>query len=144
MYCKISRALARTVSARLFGLIAIVCTGYGQGAKAQESCTMPASLVQIIDTSRFTPPSPDTAGLTYLSSWDTLLASDSEVNEIPTPFTGVNLFEIKREGLLLGALTATWFSKPTGVAYNRANEHLALLFGGLDAAGPLSATASLV
>ena len=124
MYCKISRALARTVSACLFGLIVIVCTGYGQGAEAQESCTMPASLVQIIDTSRFTPPSPDTAGLTYLSSWDTLLASDSEVSEIPALFTGMNLLELKTEGLLLGTLTAPSSSTPTGVAYNPANEHL--------------------
>ena len=54
MYCRFSRALARTVSACLFGLIAIVCTGYGQGAEARESCTMPASLVQIIDTSQQT------------------------------------------------------------------------------------------
>jgi hypothetical protein len=52
-----------------------------------------ASMVQTIDTSQFSPPSPDPAGITYLDSSNTLLVSDSEVNEMPI-FTGDNLFEM--------------------------------------------------
>ncbi len=81
-------------------------------------------LVQVIDTSQFTPPSPDTAGIAYLSSSDTLLFSDSEVNEMPI-FTGVNLFEMTLPGTLIDTFTTVSFSnEPTGVAYNPANEHI--------------------
>jgi len=83
-----------------------------------------AFLVRIIDTSQFSPPSPDSAGIAYLSHSDTLLMSDSEVNEMPI-FTGVNLFEMTLSGNLIDTFTTTSFSdEPTGVAYNPANEHI--------------------
>jgi len=83
-----------------------------------------AFLVQVIDTSQFFPPSPDPAGIAYLSHSDTLLISDSEVNEMPI-FTGVNLFEMTLSGNLIDTFTTTSFSdEPTGVAYNPANEHI--------------------
>ena len=82
------------------------------------------SLVQVIDTSQFSPPSPDSAGIAYLSASDTLLMSDSEVNEMPI-FTGDNLFEMTLSGNLINTLTTISFSnEPTGVAYNPANEHI--------------------
>ena len=59
-----------------------------------QASTGQGMLVQTIDTSAFIPPSPDTAGVVYLENNATLFASDSEVNEIPTLFTGDNLFEI--------------------------------------------------
>jgi hypothetical protein len=41
-----------------------------------------AVLVRIIETSLFSPPSPDPAGIVYLPSTGRLLVSDSEVNEM--------------------------------------------------------------
>lgn len=84
-----------------------------------------ATVVQTIDMSQFVPPSPDSAGITYLSSNGTLLVSDSEVNEIPALFTGDNLFEMTLPGVLSDTLTTVPFSdEPTGVTYNPADEHL--------------------
>ncbi len=79
------------------------------------------------DASLWSPPSPDSAGIVYIDTTNTLLVSDSEVNEIPALFTDDNLFEIDLSGNLLGTLTTfvSGFSdEPTGVAYNPANHHL--------------------
>jgi uncharacterized protein YjiK len=82
------------------------------------------SLVQTIDLSQFSPPSPDTAGITYINSSDTLMFSDSEVNEMNI-FTGDNLFEMTLSGNLIDTFTTISFSnEPTGVAYNPFNEHV--------------------
>ncbi len=84
-----------------------------------------AVLVQIIDTSLFVPPSPDSAGIAYLNFSDSLLVSDSEVNEIPALFTGDNVFDLTTAGILLSTSTTTTFSgEPTGVAFNTTNGHL--------------------
>ncbi len=84
-----------------------------------------ATLVQTIDTSVFSPPSPDPTGIVHLGSSNTLFISDSEVNEIPALFTGDNLFEIDVNGTLLNTAATTDFSdEPAGVAYNPANHHL--------------------
>ncbi|MGF1541825.1 MAG: SdiA-regulated domain-containing protein [Pleurocapsa sp.] len=81
-------------------------------------------LVQTIDTSEFTPFSPDPAGIDYLPLSNTLLISDSEVNESPY-FGTVNMFEISLSGSLINTFSILDFSRePTGVAYNPANQHL--------------------
>ncbi|MEJ2737063.1 MAG: SdiA-regulated domain-containing protein, partial [Anaerolineae bacterium] len=84
--------------------------------------TIAATLVQVIDTSLFDPPSPDPAGITYLESPGRLLVSDSEVNEMDPPiWQGSNLFEISLDGILESTSTTTGFSnEPTGVAYDPA------------------------
>jgi uncharacterized protein YjiK len=83
-----------------------------------------ATLVNTTDTSKYSPPAPDTAGITYLSNRDRLLVSDSEVNEMPI-FTGVNLFEISRGGTLISTATTTSYSnEPTGLSYNPQNNHI--------------------
>ena len=77
-----------------------------------------------IDAWLFSPPSPDTAGATYLSDTGTILLSDSEVNETSL-FTGDNLFEITTGGFLLGTETTISYSdEPTGLAFNPDNGHL--------------------
>jgi uncharacterized repeat protein (TIGR01451 family) len=84
------------------------------------------SLVQTIDTSLFSPPSPDPAGIAWLDSSESLMMSDSEVEEMPI-FDGVNLFEITLAGSQISNLSTTSFSnEPTGVAFNPANKHLFL------------------
>lgn len=85
---------------------------------------MKPPLIQTIDTSQFFPSSPDPAGITYLDFSNTLLISDSEVNE--QPFFGTeNLFESSLTGSLIDtASTLSFSSEPTGIDYNPANRHL--------------------
>ncbi|UJS17545.1 MAG: hypothetical protein L3J17_00405 [Candidatus Jettenia sp.] len=86
--------------------------------------TSSSSLVQTMDLSLLSPPSPDPAGITYLSSSNTLLVSDGEVDEMPI-FVGVNLFEMSLTGNLLNTLSTTSFSfEPAGLTINPVNRHL--------------------
>jgi DNA-binding beta-propeller fold protein YncE len=83
-----------------------------------------ATLVRTTHTSRFSPPSPDPAGITYLANRDRLLISDSEVNEMPI-YDGVNLFYTTRAGKKTsGATTLRFSAEPTGVDHNPVNDHL--------------------
>ena len=87
--------------------------------------TVPASLVQTIQTSQWSPPSPDPAGAAYNSATGRLLISDSEVNEIPALYTGVNVFDATLQGNLTDTFaTASFTNEPTGIAYNPGNGHL--------------------
>jgi DNA-binding beta-propeller fold protein YncE len=75
-----------------------------------------SNLNQTIDTSSFIPPSPDSAGIAYQPSTDSMLLVDSEVNEMPI-YQGVNVFEHDRFATLLDTFDSTGFSdEPTGVA----------------------------
>ena len=81
-------------------------------------------LENLTETSLYDPPSPDPAGITYLSNSNSLLISDSEVNEMPI-FEGYNLFQTNLDGTLIQPLTTISFSdEPTDVAYNPNNDHL--------------------
>ncbi|MBD2358011.1 hypothetical protein H6G41_25945 [Tolypothrix sp. FACHB-123] len=83
------------------------------------------TLVQTIYTSEFAPPSPDPSGIVYISHLGSLLISDGEVDEMPTYFTGRNLFQTSLSGTLQRTLTTMSFSnEPTGIAYNPANRFL--------------------
>ncbi len=92
--------------------------------RAQTAKSFKSTLVQVIDTSQFSPPSPDPAGIAYLLSKNRLLVSDSEVNEMSI-FTGVNLFNVTLGGVLEKTSTTVAFSnEPTGVSYNPTNGHI--------------------
>jgi DNA-binding beta-propeller fold protein YncE len=83
-----------------------------------------ASLVRTIGVSGFSPPSPDSAGITYLPESHRLLMSDSEVNEMPI-FAGANLFETTLDGELVAtSVTLSFSNEPTGLTHNPANGHL--------------------
>ena len=83
-----------------------------------------ATLVNLTETSQFSPPSPDPAGLAYLSNSNSLLISDSEVNEMPI-FAGYNLFQTTLSGVLIDTFSSTSFSdEPTDIAYSPNNDHL--------------------
>lgn len=86
---------------------------------------LPASLVQTIDTSIWTPPSPDPAGVDYLPSpIDKLIVVDSEVDEMPI-FTGKNVYLSTTSGNLTGTCdTIAFTNEPTGVGVNPANKHI--------------------
>jgi uncharacterized protein YjiK len=83
-----------------------------------------STLIRNIDTSKFSPPSPDPAGLEYITSSNRLLISDSEVEEM-TIWAGANLFETTLDGRLMRtASTYAYSREPTGLAYNPVNQHL--------------------
>jgi hypothetical protein len=82
-----------------------------------------AGLTREVDASAFDPPSPDPAGIAYDIASDSLLISDSEVNEMPI-YGGSNVFRMTRSGDLFATSDTTAFSdEPTGVAINPANGH---------------------
>lgn len=93
--------------------------------RAATATSLSLFLVQTIDLAKKTPPSPDPSGITYLSSINRLLISDGEVDEIPTLFTGNNLYEMTLTGDLTGVATTLPYSfEPTGVDDNPANGHV--------------------
>ena len=102
----------------------IIELSFAEPVQAVAEETVQATLIQTIDTSQFSPPSPDPAGVTYLSPSGTLLISDSEVNEMSI-FAGANLFETTLSGDLVDTFVTTSFSdEPTGVTFNPGNNHL--------------------
>ena len=107
--------LAAVVALLLLALIP------SEAAWAQNSV---AFLVRTIDASKFSPPSPDSAGITYLPASNMLLMTDSEVNEMPI-FQGANVFQTTLAGQLVTTFNTTSFSnEPTGVTVNPGNGHL--------------------
>ena len=57
-----------------------------------------ASVVNVVETSGWLPPSPDAMGLTYDPSIGRLVVVDSEVEEIPSLYTGVNGWIARTDG----------------------------------------------
>ncbi|MEW5958501.1 MAG: Ig-like domain-containing protein, partial [Chloroflexota bacterium] len=93
-------------------------------AAAPAASSFTSSLVQTINAWQWSPPSPDSAGIVYLPASNSLLVSDSEVNEMSI-YTGVNLFESTLTGTLIDTFDTTSFSdEPTGVTLNPSNGHL--------------------
>ena len=80
--------------------------------------TVTGTLVQTLQTGRLGTPAPDPAGITYLATTDTLMISDSEVDEMPL-YRGANLFRLSRTGAIVDSGTTVAFSRePTGVGFN--------------------------
>jgi len=73
-------------------------------AAAQEENVAGFSLVRVIETSEWSPPSPDPGGLAYQASTRTILVADSEVEETPWD-EGINVFEMSRRGRLKGGFS---------------------------------------
>ena len=83
-----------------------------------------AVVVKIIDTSKFSPPSPDPSGITYVPTTGRLLVSDAEVEEMSI-YADVNLYSVTTAGALVGTGDTTNYTiEPTGLAYNPNNGHL--------------------
>jgi hypothetical protein len=83
-----------------------------------EADTVKASVVRTVATSRFSPPSPDPSGITYLSSKGRLLIVDAEVEEMSI-YRSVNLWETSLTGSVLRTGTTTRFTRePTGAAFD--------------------------
>ncbi|MCC0179401.1 SdiA-regulated domain-containing protein [Waterburya agarophytonicola K14] len=83
-----------------------------------------ARLIQTVNTSDFSSPSPDPSGIVLIGNSNILLISDSEVNENPV-FQGDNLYEVNLNGDLLNTGNVLEISsEPTGLAYNPNNGNL--------------------
>jgi hypothetical protein len=91
--------------------------------------TVDAVLEHEFATSAWSPPSPDPAGVAYISHLNRLMISDSEVEEIEELWAGANVFVAELSGVLSDTFSTTNFqpissTEPTGVAYNPVNRHL--------------------
>jgi DNA-binding beta-propeller fold protein YncE len=85
---------------------------------------VPSFLVNTIEASGFSPPSPDSAGLAYQPNSDHLLMSDSEVNEMSI-FRDVNVWEASLAGdeIFETSSTTRFSGEPTGIAYDTFTGH---------------------
>lgn len=94
-------------------------------AADQQAAPSPnATLVASVDTSAWSPSSPDPSGVAYLAAADRLVVSDGEVDEMPI-YAGANIYTAQRSGALGGTgTTVPWSNEPTGVAVNPTNGHL--------------------
>jgi hypothetical protein len=86
-----------------------------------------ATLVRTIDTSAFSPASPDPSGVTYIPSSDRLEICDSEVEETTgAGYHGVNMWQLTRTGTVTD--TGTTFpaisKEPNGLGYIAASNTL--------------------
>jgi hypothetical protein len=73
-----------------------------------------------VNLAKFPQPSPDSSGIVYIPTDDTLLVADSEVDETHY-FKGVNLWKLKRNGTLVGTgTTMPTSSEPTGLGFDPA------------------------
>jgi len=93
-----------------------------------------SSLVRTVDTAAMSPPSPDPDGLTYLPNSNTLLMSDSEVEETVsgiTHFQGANVWQLTLGGSVVRTANISkvaptvvpMTNEPTGVAWNPSTGH---------------------
>ena len=103
----------------------------------QVNANFTSALIKTTNTSAYSPPSPDPAGLTYLSSSNTLLITDPDVEETKlgiTHFQGANVWEVTLGGTVVrtanisaipynGPSPVSMTNEPTGVAWNPGNGH---------------------
>ena len=82
------------------------------------------SLVHVIETSTWSPPSPDPIGLAYLASVREMVVVDSEVDETKL-FRGANVFMMTLAGKVKRSFSTTPYSnEPTDVATGRRSKVL--------------------
>src|SRR3954465_7800658 len=88
-------------------------------AAATAAIPIPSALVNTIDTSRWSPASPDPSGLAYDATANRLLVSDGEVDEMSI-YKGVNYYESTLGGTVTRTTnTLAFTNEPTGVAFDR-------------------------
>jgi VCBS repeat-containing protein len=96
--------------------------------------TYQSTLIRTTDLAALSPPSPDPSGLTFVSSRNSLLMSDGEVEEKVsgiTHFQGANLWELTLTGGIVRTANISSVAptlvpmsdEPTGVAWNPGNGH---------------------
>lgn len=83
--------------------------------------TVTATLVQTIQTSKWSPASPDPSGVAYIPGRDRLEVCDSEVEETTgAGYHGVNLWQVTRSGTVTDTGTTLGYpsKEPTGLGYD--------------------------
>lgn len=96
--------------------------------------TSSSTLIRTVDLSAISPPSPDPSGLTYISTRNTLVMSDGEVDETVnriTHFAGANVWELSLTGNVIrtanispvAPTVVSMSDEPNGAAWNPANGH---------------------
>lgn len=92
-----------------------------------QAATAAGTLIRTVDTSQWSPPSPDASGVAYHPATGTLLISDGEVDEMPQYFTGSSVFRASLAGTLLNTHNVLSFTdEPAGIEVNINNGHLFL------------------
>ncbi len=82
------------------------------------------SVVRMVETSAFNPPSPDPSGVAYDPSADRLMIGDGEVDEMGI-FQNANLFLTTRAGSLQSTgVSQPWSDEPVGVGYDTLHNRL--------------------
>lgn len=111
------RRLRPTLLGAMLGLVLALSVGGQTEAVAAAS---PSSLVNTIETWRWSPPSPDPSGLAYDPVANRLLVVDGEVDEMSI-YEGANYYEATLGGSLLRTTNTLSFSpEPVGVAFDPA------------------------
>ncbi|MCZ6519544.1 MAG: hypothetical protein O6853_07090 [Actinobacteria bacterium] len=105
--------------------VAATETGLVAATSSAFVSTTVATLVRTYELSQLDPPSPDSAGIAWLPDRQSLIVSDSEVNEVSI-FEGVNLFTIEPSSgdLIDTGVTTAFSNEPTGVSYDPVSRHL--------------------
>ena len=99
-----------------FAAFALAGLGLLADAASAQIHTDPGTVVQTIDTSLWTPPSPDPSGITYLPDTGEFMVCDAEVDEMGI-YAGVNLWYHSSAGVVNSTSTTSSYStEPAGVA----------------------------
>jgi hypothetical protein len=88
----------------------------------------PGTVIRTIQTSQWSPPSPDPSGVTYRPDTGQLITCDAEVEEVVqgvTHYQGVNVWTHTRTGVVQSTYTTVGYSnEPTGIAFDPAGGRL--------------------
>jgi hypothetical protein len=121
----VRRAFAR--GAWLRAAAAACALAFASSADAQ-LVVDPGTVIRTVETSLWSPPSPDPSGITYRPDTGQLITCDAEVEEVVqgvTHYQGVNVWTHTRTGVVQSTYTTVGYSnEPTGVAFDPAGGRL--------------------
>src|SRR5215212_7433983 len=113
-----SRVTRTRRRSRCLRLLAAALAVSAAAATEALAAPVPSSLVNTIDTSRWSPASPDPSGLAYDSTSNRLLVADGEVDEMSI-YKGVNYYESTLSGSVVKTTNTLGFSnEPVGLAFD--------------------------
>ena len=98
----------------------------GPDPEAPAPASVKATLVNSVETSKYSPPSPDPSGLAYATHLHRLVIVDGEVDEMPSLYGGNVFFTTLSGSLDFARKTPSYTSEAVGATYNPANKHLFL------------------
>ncbi len=118
----LGRGIPRRIAALLLAAPPLVL-GWSPPAHAQ-FVTDPGVVINTVETSLWSPPSPDPSGITYRPDTGQLLTCDAEVEEIVqgiTLYQGVNIWTHSLTGVVSSTYTTVGYSnEPTGISFDPA------------------------